>query len=337
MLSKQILLGGAALFLILASFFSYPGKAEAALCEDAEILGAALITDICWDCMFPLKIAGVTLSPGDRENPPGEAGGTLCACDQNGIPEPGIVMSMWEPARLVEFPRQAGCSPTLGGAQIGADPQYIGGKDQGDIESSFYHYHYFSFPLFVMMELFSPSSCHDGYLDFDMMYLSEIDPTWNNSELAYFLTPESSMVANPIAGAACPADAVAATAGWPLDSLFWCAGSWGSIYPLSGNNYGSHGVIRSTSLLKSRLLASLHRKGFARKTMGDDALCEPKIYPMLPKSQYKFSLMHPRAETDRAHVMGESVARWGLGRIIPGVATTPVYLTWRLNDCCNTL
>lgn len=314
-----------------------PSLAQAELCEDAEIIGESLLTDVCWDCMFPLKIAGQTLATGERDNPPGETSKEICRCEPNGIPKPGVVMQMWEPARLIEFPRQAGCSPTLGGVQIGADGDYIGGKNEGPIEKAFYHYHYFSFPLFVIMELFSPSSCHDGYLDIDMMYLSEVDPTWNNDELAFFLTPENAMVANPIAGAACPADAAAATAGWPLDSLFWCAGSWGQIYPLSGNQFGSHGPVRSTSLLKTRIIASLHRKGFARRTMGSDAMCEPKIDPMIPKSQYKFSMMYPRAETDRAHVLGEAVERWGLGRIIPGVAETPIYLTWRLNDCCNTL
>lgn len=37
----------------------------------------------------------------------------------------------------------------------------------------------------------------------------------------------ASVSANPIAVAACAADAVAATAGEPLDGMFWCAGSWG--------------------------------------------------------------------------------------------------------------
>lgn len=336
-MAKEFLSSFAAATFVVLTFLAVSIPAQAELCEDAEILGASLLTDVCWDCMFPLKIAGVTLSAGSRANPPGETSQSICHCDPNGIPEPGVVQSMWEPARLVEFPRQAGCSPILGGVQFGADPSYIGGKYEGEVESSFYHYHYFSFPLFMIMELYSPSSCNDGFLDLDMMYPSEVDPTWSNSEMAFFMTPESAMVANPIAGAACPADAIAATAGWPLETLWWCAGSWGSIYPLSGNNFGSHGVVRTSSLLKARILASLHRKGFARKTMGDGALCEPKIDPMLPKNQYKFSMMYPRAETDRAHVMGESMVRWGLGRTIPGVATTPVYLIWRLNDCCNTL
>ncbi|NBY21667.1 MAG: conjugal transfer protein TraU, partial [Gammaproteobacteria bacterium] len=42
-----------------------------------------------------------------------------------------------------------------------------------------------------------------------------MDPTWNNEELANITTREIALVANPIALAACAADAVAATAGEP--------------------------------------------------------------------------------------------------------------------------
>ncbi|QCF28145.1 TraU family protein [Hydrocarboniclastica marina] len=312
--------------------------AAAAVCEDAQIIDESLITDVCWDCLFPLKIAGVTLQTGERENPPEASSSSVCSCSPNGIPEPGLVMSMWEPTRLIEFPRQAGCSSVLGGVSLGFDKLNVGGQpDDTKTGKSYYHYHYYSFPLFMIMQLFSSSSCHDGWIDLDLMYFSEIDPAWNNSSFAFFTTPESAMVANPIASAACPADAAAATAGYPLNSLFWCAGSWGSIYPLSGIQNGAGGVLRDTSLLSTRLIASLHRKGFARQTMGEAAQCEPIINPMLPKTQYKMSMMYPRAETERAHVIGESTVRWGLGRTIPGVASTPVYLLWRLNDCCNTL
>lgn len=313
-------------------------SAIAAVCEDANIIGESMITDVCWDCLFPLKIAGVTLQTGERENPLEASSNTVCTCSPNGVPMPGLVMSMWEPARLIEFPRQAGCSSVLGGVSLGFDSLNLGGQpDDTKTGKSFYHYHYYSFPLFIIMQMFSPSSCHDGYVDLDMMYMSEIDPTWNNSQLAFFTTPESAMVANPIASLACPADAAAATAGFPLSGLFWCAGSWGNIYPLSGVQVGAGGVLRDTSLLATRVLAALHRKGFARQTMGEGAQCKPTINPMLPKTQYKMALMYPRAETERAHVIGESTVRWGLGRTIPGVATTPVYMLWRLNDCCNTL
>ena len=40
-----------------------------------------------------------------------------------------------------------------------------------------------------MLDLFVKQACNpDGYMDLDIMYLSELDPTWNNDELAFSLT-----------------------------------------------------------------------------------------------------------------------------------------------------
>ncbi|NMV20790.1 conjugal transfer protein TraU, partial [Vibrio parahaemolyticus] len=91
-------------------------------------------------------------------------------------------------------------------------------------------------PLLVMLDLFMDGNCNaDGYMDFDLMYLSELDPTWLNDELAFFTQPEAAAVANPLAISACTADAASSTLGKPIDQLFWCAGSWGHLYPLSGH------------------------------------------------------------------------------------------------------
>ncbi|VDB02534.1 hypothetical protein BANRA_05466 [Klebsiella pneumoniae] len=132
-----------------------------------------------------------------------------------------------------------------------------------------------------MLDLFIKQTCNaDGYMDLDIMYMSELDPTWNNDELAFFTNPEAAAVANPIAAAACTADAVSSTAGKPLKQLFWCAGSWGTLYPFSGNQNGGKGVIRDSSLLSTRVLAALHRRGLAWKTMGSEAMCRGVInYP----------------------------------------------------------
>ena len=54
---------------------------------------------------------------------------------------------------------------------------------------AFYHYHYYAFPLLVMLDLFMDGNCNaDGYMDFDLMYLSELDPTWLNDELVFLLS-----------------------------------------------------------------------------------------------------------------------------------------------------
>jgi hypothetical protein len=82
---------------------------------------------------------------------------------------------------------------------------------------SFYNVHYYAFPLLSILEMYMPKRCSpDGYADFDIIQLSEIDPTWTNDELAFFVNPEAAAVANPIAQAACTADAALGVVGKTL-------------------------------------------------------------------------------------------------------------------------
>ncbi|STO91489.1 conjugal transfer pilus assembly protein TraU [Fluoribacter dumoffii] len=60
------------------------------------------------------------------------------------------------------------------------------------------------------------------------MYLSELDPTWNDSEFAFVLNPEATLFTTPPVRASCAADATKALAGTAMDSLFWCMGAQGS-------------------------------------------------------------------------------------------------------------
>ncbi len=311
-------------------------------CIDANIISGKLITDMCWDCIFPLRIGGVPMPGGSGDPAPAEAVSTpLCTCqDDAGLPRPGFTTSMWEPARLVEFQRVPGCSSVLNGAMFPFDRINQGHHQKGGqtgAQGTFMHYHYYSFPLLSILEIFTNPTCNaDGYMDLDMMYMSELDPTWNNDELAFFTNPEAAAVANPVAAIACIPDAISSTAGYPINSLFWCAGSWGTIYPLSGNQYTMSSLVANTSLLKVKTLTALHRRGLAHKTMGTAAMCEGVIDPVMSKSMYKYTLLHPLPETDDSHVTGESVFTWGMNRTIPAVGEDLIYTIWRWNDCCNT-
>jgi conjugal transfer pilus assembly protein TraU len=246
---------------------------------------------------------------------------------------------MWQPARLIEFQRVPGCSSVLNGTRFPFDRTNQGyhqsGGKQG-LQGTFMHYHYYAFPLLSMLDLFiNPGCVSDGMVDLDLMYLSEVDPTWNNDELAFFTNPEAAAVSNPAALAACAADAVSSTAGSPINSMFWCAGTWGALYPLSGNQYTLSSLVKNTSLLKMKVLAALHRRGLARRTKGTTAMCEPQIDVTLDKDMYKYTLMHPIPETERAHVTGESPFSWGMGKTIPAVGEDLIYTIWKWVDCCN--
>ena len=248
---------------------------------------------------------------------------------------------MWEPARLIEIVRAPGCSPILGGAKIEATGDLLRGSRGGTLydhgDRAFYHYHLWAFPLLAMLELFTPAACQrDAGIDLDLLYFSELDPTWAYDELAFFANPESAAVANLAAQAACVADAVAATAGEPLDALFWCAGTWGHLYPLAGAHLAHTSMPRNTSLLATRALAAMHRRGLARRTMGSDALCQAQLEPFLPKSQYQLSQAYPRPEANGRHAIGASTFTWGENRVLPGIGEDFVHLVWRWLDCCMT-
>jgi conjugal transfer pilus assembly protein TraU len=319
---------------------SLPLRAEPG-CVDSNVISGKLITDICWDCVFPIRLAGVAMSSKTSSIPTGATVTPLCLCfDDLGVPKPGVTTSMWKPARLIEFQRIPGCSSVLNGARLPFNRTFQGthrtGGKAGE-QRTFMHYHYYAFPLLTMLGMFTNPTCnHDEFLDLDLMYMSELDPTWNNDELAFFTNPEAAAIANPVAILACSADAVAATAGHPINSMFWCAGSWGGVYPLSGHQYTDAGVLQNTSLLTVKVLAALHRRGLAHKTIGEDAICEGKIDPTLDKDMYKYTLLYPLPETAKAHVTGESILKWGIGRTIPAIGEDLIYTIWRYEDCCNT-
>lgn len=352
MFSKKIQLAAAfvACFLLSLACAAQEVEDETSsnpMCEDSGLLGPKLFTDICWKCLFPIKVAGAQFTPGTA--PSGASDQSLCMCQKgsSGVFTPGVITSMWEPGRLVEHVKSPGCSPALGGATLplGNKRNYgrlVTSKSVTDSQAygSFMHTHYYSFPLLQMLDLFMPTRCStDGYLDMDIISFSEIDPTWNNPTLAFFQHPESAAVANPIAQAACSAETIALGAGQePKESLWWCNGSWGGTYPLSGYTF-SQDPSRTYGLLTAKLLTQQHRRGLARQTIGNQNVCTPSIFPTLPKTQYKLTEFMPKAQTQKAMWFGEHPYQWdgGPGRHTPGTTNDSLYLLWRWTDCCNNM
>ncbi len=91
--------------------------------------------------------------------------------------------------------------------------------------------------------------------------MTEFDPMWNDDEFSMLINPEASLFANPIAQAVCSVDALKAAEGFPIDRLFWCAGSWGSIYPFTGTVPTSGNLPATYGLTAVGLIAKLHREG----------------------------------------------------------------------------
>lgn len=326
------------------------------LCPNADIWGEKLITGICWSCIFPVRLMTVDIAGSGGDVPDDAADVPFCSCDDStGMPKFGITAGFWAPARLVEIVRKPYCSPTLGGISLQSDVHLMGGHKESATDSTrktFFNYHYWAFPLFELMQLLMQSHCNaGGYVSMDLLYLSELDPLWNNDELSFFVNPEAIVFANPLAMASCSVDCAVSSVQKPMASLFWCAGCWGNLYPFTGNISAPESSPRDSSLLTARILAGLHRMGLNWKTSGNQALCGGQLYPMLPKQQYRLSTLFPLAEASNSapssgpgsgmelydrccHYIGETPFKWGEWRTIPGTGEDYVYLLWRYTDCC---
>lgn len=282
---------------------------------------------------------------GAATNVPDAVAAPTCVCPGRifGTPTPGVTLGYWEPSHLLERTRTPYCSPTLGTTLASTDASTLdirnfGGHTDvtdGDDGGAYYNLHIFRFPLGAILDMVTDSVCvSDSGYDLDLLYLSEIDPTWTNDELALVTTPEAALFANPVAIAACLADAGAATSYKPLEALFWCAGAWGQLYPLSGHTPASGSPPREAALAGTRGLAAMHRRGLFPKTMGDSAVCANHPFPTLLKQQYKLQTFFPVPELVSNHWIGASTVRWGEWRNVPVTGEDFVDVVSRWEDCC---
>lgn len=101
---------------------------------------------------------------------------------------------------------------------------------QDNTKQSNYQVHWYADPILYWLEVILDNPCLETG-SFDVAYITEVDPTWNDDELTMLLNPETFLFGNPIAQAACAGDCVLSSAGFGSNALFWCAGCQGSIYP----------------------------------------------------------------------------------------------------------
>jgi conjugal transfer pilus assembly protein TraU len=236
------------------------------------------ITDVCWECLFPITLSGVNVTPGHSE--PVKSNKPICVCPGT-PPKVGIPLTFWEPTRLVDVTRHAYKLIGMGGVSIGKESIKNRGSvntiGDGPTQSSFYHVHWYAFPVFSLLELFPDFTCIEKG-ELDLAYMSEFDPLWNDDSLAALLNPEAALFGNPAAHLACAADCTAASLNKPLDKLFWCAGCEGSLYPLNGT-VGHHvGAVQSSALLVHRMVAKMHRF-LQQKGYDEDEFCVAKQCP----------------------------------------------------------
>lgn len=299
-----------------------------------------LITDVCWSCIFPLRIAGGQFIGMNQEDENfGASNSPVCSCSNP--PRVGVPVAFWEPVRMVEVVRKPMCFPTLGGADMPNPVQAPRGLRKSEDGFAFYHVHWYTAPLMVLLEVLLDYDLCLEKGSLDVAYMTELDPLWNDAELTQLLNPDVFLFANPIAQAACAADCVAATAGFPLPDLYWCAGCQGSMYPLTGHIAHATGGVPSSALLMQRMSAKLHRELLVWGTWGQEGTCGNYPIPLMDKRAYKFQLLSP-ASTEKVdgrccQPFGRAHQTWGLGKELPMGQQDFTYLVFRKRNCCFSL
>lgn len=317
--------------LLCGLFFSGMSFASAPECQGRFVNP---ITDICWKCLFPLSIGNVQVAAGsepDTENP----SSPLQICPMGVLYRIGLAIGYWEPFALTDVTRAPFCMVNLGGFSINAGKLGSGGgKRQGsDNTGAFYHVHWYKYPLTWWLNIITDLGCMQGG-DMDIGYLSELDPTWDDSSLASVLSPEAFLFANPIAQGACAADAMASAVSKPLNALFWCAGSHGSLYPFTGFTSNQASPQAASVLLSERMAYKLHRQGMVMNSVGqDNAVCFEYPSPVMPKDRYRYQMVNMYPDSARCHPFGRTVMAWEAGHATPASRQNFGYLIWRKRNC----
>ncbi|OCH57682.1 conjugal transfer protein TraU [Vibrio lentus] len=298
------------------------------------------ITDVCWSCLFPMTLGSVPLIPSvypDTNNPSMPI--SFCPKPPPIFMQIGLNIGYWEPYALTDVTRVPYCMVNMGMQLAGANLQRIGGRstsrESTSSDAGFYHAHWYKYPLIYWLQLMQSAACM-ATDNFDVAYMTEIDPLWNDDELAFILNPEAILFGNPIAQLACVPEAIATSANvvLPFDFLFWCLGSQGSAYPLTGNTNYRDTPIQAGTLIMERLNYKLHRQGMVWETRGEDgAVCYQHPTPILPKSRYRYQMSAPITDAAWCHPYTTTTTIWEMGHDNPTTGDNFGYVQWRKRNC----
>ncbi|MEN6317919.1 MAG: TraU family protein [Syntrophaceae bacterium] len=331
--------------LLTAMLIIFAPSRPYAVCKTGNVMD--MEESLCWDCLFPLSIAGQEVMDGPHDNDtPSMASAPICICP---APYPqyyteGITMSYWEPARYAETVRDPYCFPSLGtsmnsssSSSTGTDEIFGIGSTNSSPEGfranlSTMQAHFFLFPVFEIMDILQDmANCREGG-SFGIEFLSEIDPLWNNDLYSFVIDPEGLLFANKASQLSCIADSASSATGYSLDPLFWCVASGGSVYPITGH-------VPDNDALQAHNAAAARVQFRVLRNFED---CDPGLWycgcvstPIWVKHDYRVQLSMPvRDYTCRPY--GQTDTMWASGKNPVGYSQENfVWIIFRRHICCD--
>ena len=299
------------------------------------------ISDVCWDCMLPITIGKLPVAASrfpDTYNPSMPI--SFCPKPPPIFMQIGINIGYWEPDTLVDITRKPYCMVNMGAEFGGGEAKDMGGDttshhNKKGSDGVFYQAHWYKYPLMLWLQLIDSVACM-ATDEFDLAYMTELDPFWDDDELSFTLNPESILFGNPATQLACVADAMKTSVGkfLPIDALFWCMGSQGSAYPLTGNSAYKQSSVSVATLIAERFNFKLHREGIVWESHGETgAICYQTPMPMLPKSRWRYQMVNTIPSAARCFPYGTTTAIWESGHDNPTTGQNFGFLNFKKRNC----
>lgn len=295
------------------------------------------ISDVCWECIGPITLGSIPIYP-TKKRDFGNPSSPICACAQP-IPRIGLAIGFWEPARLADVTRDKWCFPNLGGMSIDVGIGFLDKSSEArinDVELDNWHVHWYTYPLLYWLELLTDFLCLEQS-SFDIAYVTELDPLWQDDSLNLIISPEAGLFATLPAQLACAADCMLASTHMARPEMFWCMGCSGSTYPTTGNINHQNSEVQGAVLAAQRMGYKLHRQLVAWQTSGSAAMCQKIPMPVMDKRQYRWQMTNPKALTKgpfTCPTTGATSMTYEFNTVRPVVAKDLGFLVWRKRNCC---
>jgi conjugal transfer pilus assembly protein TraU len=301
-----------------------------------------VISDIAWDCIFPITIMGVPIDEGDH--PPDDTNSEIeCQCPGKRFPnDPGLgfMVGFWEPARMVDTTNDPWCFPALGMDMSNSKNKttssgwgYSGSgqlRKSGPGQIAFAHFHYYVFPVWAMLNMFTDIPCISEDKEFDLAMVSEVRPDWGDDLTAMQLYPETALMASPITALACIVDAVASTAQRPVDALYWCMGGWGTTYPMTGHINVTDYAEANAGIAGKALYVQAR---FFQLTDRVVNYCHGVPIPIWIKSHWRMQEIDPVSDST-CHAIGHPGILWTDRKNPVGKQDNFSWMIFRKVECC---
>lgn len=332
--------------MVLMIVMSVPGTSMSICSTNAGAIMES-ITSICWECVFPMKIAGFDIIPGNSDNDfldmDSEA---VCVCvDEDCYPcftGIGATLSYWAQNRVSETVSDPWCFPYYGidmssmsdGTLMGTSSVSAGNRGAKTSGHGFAQAHWWKNEVWTeIIADIAGDMCDKGGEDSDdgndIGWFTELDPMWNDDLLQAVIEPEALLFANPIAQLACIPQAISAAIGWDMPLLFWCIGG-GSAYPMTGA-INNPDYVEANERVAARSIYKMNRLLLLCDTAID--ACDCRSLPIWWESHYRIQAAKP-VQDYTCQTLGRTGVLWAYSKNPPMMTDNFVWLLYRKATCC---